>query len=208
MRLRIFGRNSDDKGTQLEDLTRRLLERLGYKQVSLNVVGSGGSEIDIRAEYPVPGPVGAANLTVIGECKAYESPVSLPDWLKFLGKLYSEEARWPGQVRGLFVALSGANGNVRGAVDELRRHKNTVDLVDGENLIHLIQQEFGVPRLENVVAHLQNLTSDPVTEFLLDITSDAPSGSFSLQAGRLLCSWGAVLPRWYRPLSLKWCRSS
>lgn len=165
MRLRIFGRNSDDKGTQLEGLVRRLLVRLGYKHVSLNVVGSGGSEIDIRAEFPVPGPVTTADLTVIGECKAYETPVALPDWLKFLGKVYSEEVRWPGQVRGLFVALSGANGNVRGAADEFRRHKNTVDLVDGENLISLIQQEFGVPHLENVVAHLQNLTSDLVTEF-------------------------------------------
>jgi hypothetical protein len=146
MRLRVFGKHSDDKGTQLEQLTRRLLERLGYRQVALNVVGSGGSEIDVRAEYPVPGLLESSPIRLVGECKAYETPINLPDWLKFLGKVYSEEARRPGQVRGLLVALSGANGNVLGAVDELRLHKDTVDVVTGERLTSLALQEFGVPR--------------------------------------------------------------
>jgi len=53
MKVRLFGKNSDDKGKQLETLTQRLLQRLGYRQITLNFVGSGGSEIDIRAaHYP------------------------------------------------------------------------------------------------------------------------------------------------------------
>lgn len=193
IRLRVFGRNSDDKGTQLEQLTRRLLERLGYRQVSLNVVTSGGSEIDVSAEYHVPGPTGASILRVIGECKAYASPVALTDWLKFLGKVYSEELRWPGQVRGLFVALSGANGNVRGAADELKRLKGTIDLVDGDNLIQLVQQEFPVAPLGAVVQRVAQLTTDPVTEFSLGYyagrafwTLQFADGAFSTLLGRHL----------------------
>jgi Holliday junction resolvase-like predicted endonuclease len=51
MRLHVFGTNSDDKGAQLEQLTVRLLRKLGYKHVAVNTVGTGGSEIDVRAEY-------------------------------------------------------------------------------------------------------------------------------------------------------------
>lgn len=193
MRLRVFGRNTDDKGSQLEELTRRLLERLGYRQLALNVVGSGGSEVDVRGEYPVPGPVGSAAVRVVGECKAYETPVNLPDWLKFLGKIYSEEARSPGEVRGLFVALSGANGNVRGAVDELRVHKRTIDFVDGENLVPLVQEEFATPPLARVAQRASELAPDPVAEFSLGYfnrqafwTLQFANGTFSILLGKNL----------------------
>jgi hypothetical protein len=193
MRLRVFGRTADDKGTQLEQLTRRLLERLGYKHLALNVVGSGGSEIDVLGDYPIPGPLGPASLRVIGECKAYESPVTLPDWLKFLGKLFVEEAKAPGEVRGLFVALSGANGNVRGSVEELRNRRKTIDFVDAENLVALTQNEFDVPRLENVVQRCAQLVPDPVAEFSLGYYElrafwvlQFANGTFSILCGRNL----------------------
>lgn len=114
MRVRLFGKNSDDKGTQLEELTQRLLERLGYRQITLNSIGAGGSEVDICAEYPVPGLNSESIVHLIGECKAYEATVGMPDWLKFLGKLYTEKTSKRKVVRGLFVALSGVNGTSRG----------------------------------------------------------------------------------------------
>jgi hypothetical protein len=98
MRLRVFGNNSDDKGTQLEQLTCRLLGKLGYKQISATVVGSGGSEVDVRAEFPLSPLHTGGPLHIVAECKAYDSPINLPDWLKFLGKIYSEAARRPNQV--------------------------------------------------------------------------------------------------------------
>src|SRR5205809_1095107 len=112
MRLRVFGNNSDDKGSQLEQLTGRLLAKLGYNQIAMNIVGSGGSELDVRAEYPLSPLHTGGCLHIVAECKAHDSPISLPDWLKFLGKIYSEMARRPNQVRGVLIALSGANGNV------------------------------------------------------------------------------------------------
>jgi hypothetical protein len=48
MQLRILGRNTDDKGTQLEILTTELLEALGYDQIRTNVASDAG-EVDVEA---------------------------------------------------------------------------------------------------------------------------------------------------------------
>lgn len=167
MRLRILGKTSDDKGAQLEQLTKRLLEGLGYRQVALNVVGSGGNEVDIRAEYPVPGLQEVEAIRLIGECKAYESPINLPDWLKFLGKIYTEELRRPNQVHGLLVCLSGANGNVLGAADELRKLRSNVSILTGERLAERAIQEFNLMNATQVTREIQKLTSTPITELSL-----------------------------------------
>jgi hypothetical protein len=55
---------------------------------------------------------------VIGECKAYIKPIALPDWLKFLGKIFSAEISGT-QVQGCFIALLGVNGNVIGHYDAI-----------------------------------------------------------------------------------------
>lgn len=167
MRLRVFGRTSDEKGSQLEELTRRLLARLGYTNLSLNVVGAGGGEVDVQGELRIPGLAGDTSLRVVGECKAYESPVGMSDWLKFLGKVYSEQARNPNPVRGTLVALSGANGNVRGAAEQLRMSRTDVELVDGEALISLVQVVCEVSPLASVAARARQMTNATVAEFSL-----------------------------------------
>lgn len=37
MQLYILGKNCDDKGTQLEQLTVRILEKQGYKNIETNI---------------------------------------------------------------------------------------------------------------------------------------------------------------------------
>src|SRR5690348_5790947 len=106
MRLRVFGRSTDEKGSQLEVLTGRLLSKLGYRNIVLNAVGAGGSEIDVRAEFPLPSVHGKSCLHTLVECKAHDSQINLPDWLKFLGKVYYEKTRRRGPVRGVLLALS------------------------------------------------------------------------------------------------------
>jgi hypothetical protein len=142
MRLRVFGNNSDDKGTQLEQLTSRLLRRLGYREITANVIGSGGSEVDVRANLPLPPIHGADRVRLIAECKALDAPISLPDWLKFLGKVYTKRIRSPGQVRGILIALSGANGNVAGAVAEFNTADTSVELIARDKLADLVVEEF------------------------------------------------------------------
>ena len=48
MQLYILGKNSDDKGTQLEQLTKKILEHQGLKDIATNIQGAGGNEIDIN----------------------------------------------------------------------------------------------------------------------------------------------------------------
>ncbi len=171
MKLRVFGNSSDDKGTQLERLTKRLLEGLGYQQVALNVVGSGGSEVDIRAEFRAPGLDGEITLHLIGECKAYDSTVTLPDWLKFLGKLYLERLK-PQNVRGIYIALSGVNGNLSGAYDDFRVHDQTVDLISGEKLAQHVVREFKLPDVSSLEKRVGRLTTDNIAQISLGYRND------------------------------------
>ncbi len=164
MKVRLFGKSNDDKGTQLERLTKCLLERLGYKQVTLNFIASGGSEVDIHAELPIPGLSGVQSVPLIGECKSHEAPITLPDWLKFLGKVFTERSCRRADTRALFVALGGANGNVDGAFAELRLHDPSVDLVMGDRLAKLISEEFKLPDIECLKTTLAQLSSDTVVE--------------------------------------------
>ncbi|SMC62234.1 restriction endonuclease [Pedobacter nyackensis] len=118
MQLIILGKNSDDKGTQLEKLTSSILREQGYTEVHTNVVRAGASEVDITAIFSQQYFGTTLIREVIGECKAYSKPISLPDWLKFLGKVFSEEIN-DKKIQGCFIALSGVNGNVTG-------HYNTI----------------------------------------------------------------------------------
>ncbi len=172
MRVRLFGKTADDKGAQLEKLTQRLLERLGYRQIALNSIGSGGSEIDIRAEYPVPGLSGGNTIHLVGECKAFEGTVGLPDWLKFLGKLYTERILKQQSVRGVFVALSGVNGNVAGAYDALKNHNESVDLITGDNLVGQVLVEFKLPDVTQFLRRIEQMTNDTVVQTSLGYYGD------------------------------------
>lgn len=161
VRLRILGCNSDEKGSQLEALAGRLLRRLGYKRVTLNSVGTGGHELDIRAEHPLPGLDEQKAICVVGECKAYETALTTPDWLRFLGKVFLEEARLRAEVQAVLIALSGVNGPVAGAYDDLKRQRSNVSVVAGERLAELVSSEFGLVPVDQVATYVRNATTVP-----------------------------------------------
>lgn len=49
MRLFILDQTGKDKGSQLEQLTVRILEKQGYKNIQTNNQNAGGNEIDVTA---------------------------------------------------------------------------------------------------------------------------------------------------------------
>lgn len=158
MELNILGKTGDDKGSQLEKLTAFLLQEQGYTSIYTNVVNAGASEVDIKATYIQPFMVGAVSRDVIGECKAYSRPVALPDWLKFLGKIFSEELMGR-NVQGCFIALSGVNGNVAGHYETIKIKRPDIQLLSGEDLIMLLNQHFAVLNVTEIQAILQSLSS-------------------------------------------------
>ena len=87
MRIFFLGRNSDDKGTQLENLTKRILMQYGLTNVTRDEVGPGANGIDVTAEIIHNVGLGEIKIPVICECKACDNAVTMPQWLKFLGKL-------------------------------------------------------------------------------------------------------------------------
>ncbi|HLN33597.1 MAG TPA: hypothetical protein VK395_38075 [Gemmataceae bacterium] len=132
----VLGKDGDDKGTQLERLTRTLLSHRGYRNLQTNVVGTGSEEIDVEGEFPLPAGIHDTRVyRLIAECKAYRKPVSLPEWHKFCGKLYSVEKLQTEDVQGCFVALSGVNGPVRGHYDSLKARRAKVELVTADDLL-------------------------------------------------------------------------
>lgn len=156
----ILGTNSDDTGAQLEQLTRAILARRQYQNLVLNVAGSGGQEIDVTGEVVSQVPGNNQRRRLICECKAYRNPIGMTDWLKFLGKLYSEQRRLQTEVDGLFVALCGANGNVLGNYDELRQHNTPVTLIEGEHLLDEVYQVYpNVAKREAVLTGLERMTA-------------------------------------------------
>lgn len=149
--LLVLGRSNDEKGSQLEALTFTLVRAMGYTRITRNHIGPGGEEIDVRAELSTPSLAGSHRTGLLCECKAHRSPIALPDWLKFLGKVLSEELRpGAGRVRAFFIALSGVNGNVAGHYEELRRSRDDIVLVTGDDLLATIQQHFGLVPLEAI----------------------------------------------------------
>jgi Restriction endonuclease len=162
MKVRVFGADNEDKGSQLERLTKRLLESRGYRQVVLNSIGSGGTEIDIVAEQTLPGLNRHDSVEVIGECKAYDPTVSQPALMKFLGKLWLLKTKRKNHVKGIFVALSGVNGAFDGAYRDFSESDNSVELVTGDNLAEQLIREFNLPGLQVALQKIGQQTSDVV----------------------------------------------
>jgi hypothetical protein len=155
----ILGKTGDDKGSQLEALTRDILSRMGCKNIQRNFVSSGGEEIDVTADYPLP-TVGSIQFRrLICECKAHAKPIDLPPWLKFLGNIYSEEARLSSEVSGCFIALSGVNGNVSGHYDELRMKKTNIMLVKGDVLQDELKKLYDLRDVAEVNRSLARFTT-------------------------------------------------
>jgi len=49
----VLGSTSDEKGTQLEQLTKDILADLGYRDITTNRIDAGGEEIDVAGKHEV-----------------------------------------------------------------------------------------------------------------------------------------------------------
>ena len=154
----IFGENKDDKGTQLENLTRSILSSMGYTKIVKNDVRSGGEEIDVRAEYEFQDVGGRQTFRLICECKAHREPIDMSDWLKFLGKVLSEEIRQNQPIYACFIALGGVNGNVEGHYDDIKGQKSSITLVNGEVLLKRVSDIYNLCNLETIVNSVRRFT--------------------------------------------------
>ncbi len=159
MDLLILGKDSNEKGSQLEHLTKYLLQYLGYKEIVTNEKGAGGHEIDVRAEIVLPSLGKEIKHRVICECKAHKSPIKMNDWLKFLGKIYLEESQLKSEVTGCFIALSGVNGNVSGNYDLLQRHRANIQLITGNQLVQLLGKIYCLIPTDALIIRLRKFTS-------------------------------------------------
>jgi len=136
----LLGRTADDKGKQLEGLTRIILEELGYSDVSTNVIAGGGEEIDVSAVLKTTGLESGERQKIICECKAYSDKIDINDWLKFLGKAYTQEKTEIDYRKAYMVALNGANGNVIGHYENLRKKTSSISLVTGGELTDICRK--------------------------------------------------------------------
>jgi len=137
MQLYILGQNSDDKGTQLEQLTVRILEKQGYKNIQTNIQNAGGNEIDVTAYKTIEAGIKPQTIKLIAECKAYDKPIDMNAWLKFKGKFDYEKEGNP-HATGMMICLSGANGPVLGLYNEKHNNDQTIQLIANGDLISLL----------------------------------------------------------------------
>lgn len=149
MALIILGKTKDDKGTQLEQLTRVLLKHQGYSNIVTNIQVGGGSELDVTAERKDVVGIKEIKTPVLCECKAHQTPIALTDWLKFIGKL-TIARRTNDRTIGLMLALNGANGAVIGSYKSDFAGDDTIQLIANDDLMSLLQQVYGIPDSDNI----------------------------------------------------------
>lgn len=165
----ILGNTKDDIGTELEKLCRRLFEQIGLDNTALNVVKSGANEYDVIGRRKLEDNP-AEYVQVIAECKAHRRKCDLPDFLKFLGKIYCQKLEHK-RVEGYFVALSGINGNFLGAYESLHKYDDSVHLIVAEDLIAYIKQEFNLSDIQvikQVIYSYTNRVIDSIDLALID----------------------------------------
>lgn len=165
MKIYFLGKNSDDKGSQLENLTRRILSQHGLTNVTLDEVGSGANEIDVTAEIIHSAGLSDIKIPVICECKAYDNPVTMPHWLKFLGKLYVEK-KINSATNGYFIALTDVNGNVWGHYKHLKDtlRDNSIHLIGKDVLIELLTKDYCLNTQQEVEVYTQQFTNKKIVD--------------------------------------------
>lgn len=163
MKLIILGKTKDDKGTQLEKLTNQILEFQGYSKIVNNVQVSGASELDVTASKVEKIGINDIVTPVICECKAHEKPISMTDWLKFIGKLYIARKTKPRTI-GLMLALSGANGAVVGSASSDFKDDPSVQLIANDDIILLLSQIYNLPPTTSVKEQLSSLPIPTIVE--------------------------------------------
>lgn len=166
MQLYILGKNSDDKGTQLEQLTVKILEHQGLEEITTNIQEVGGNEVDITAYSQTTIGICSPKTKVIGECKAHKTPINTTDWLKFIGKVhYAREM--DANVIGIMVCLSGANGAVVGMYNEKHHNDNTIQLIANRDLVNLISNCFDIEAESTVRDRLVAMSYENIDEINL-----------------------------------------
>lgn len=143
MQLYILGKNTDDKGKQLEQLTVRILEYQGFENIQTNIQGTGGNEIDVTAYKTISAGMKPQNIKLVAECKAYNKPIDMNDWFKFKAKVYSSKEKTPHTI-GMMVCLSGANGPVVGEYNENHTHDETIQLIANSDLVKLLSDCYNI----------------------------------------------------------------
>lgn len=144
MQLYILGKNTDDKGTQLEQLTERLLNYQGLDNIQLSVIGTGGNEVDVTAYHKVTIGLKQQTVKVIVECKAHQTDIDMTDWLKFKGKYWEEKKKNPHAI-GIMVCLSGAKGSVIGDYNENHQNDEQLQLIANADLRGWLSSSFDLP---------------------------------------------------------------
>jgi hypothetical protein len=196
MRLMILGSHSDDKGTQLEKLTRDIFISLGFTNIELNKEGGYG-EIDVSGQFIVPGMGHTTTHHLVGECKARSDPVNTTDWMKFYGKVHAHKATVTPNTVGYLVALTGANGKVVSSFEGIKKTDPNIHLVTSEYLIKYLTETQGlVPELA-LRAAVKKLTDRVLVDVSLTYYAskaywilDYGDGSFTL----LMPNGDAVAP--------------
>lgn len=165
MRIYFLGRNNDDKGTQLEILTKRILMQHGLTNVMRDEVGPGANEIDVTAEIIHNVGLSEIKIPVICECKAYDTAVTMPQWLKFLGKLYVEQ-KINSNTYGYFIALTDVNGNVWGHYKHLKEalRDTSVHLIGKDALIELLTKDYKLNNQHDVEKYAQQFTNKKIVD--------------------------------------------
>lgn len=156
MKVYILGKNNDDKGSQLEELTRQILEQQGFTNIVKNTQHSGASEIDVRGEKQDTTGIKNIAIPVICECKAHNKPIDMNDWLKFIGKLYIERKKRTDfqNTIGLMISLSGANGCVQGSYRDDFSDDNRTQLIANEDLFSIIANLYSIRSLAEIKQNL------------------------------------------------------
>lgn len=163
MKLIILGKTKDDKGSQLEQLTSKILASQGYTNIVNNVQVSGASELDVTAQKKDIVGISEITTPVICECKAHEKPITMTDWLKFVGKLYIARITEPRTI-GLMLALSGANGSVVGSYQTDFQHDSGVQLIANDDIILLLSKIYELPDATSLKAQLSSLPIPVIVE--------------------------------------------
>jgi hypothetical protein len=86
----------------------------------------------------------------------------MPDWLKFLGKIFVEQTKGGPQTAGTFIALSGVNGNVSGNYADIKIRRADIMLVTGTELRSTVQEMFDAANLDRVTEVVRRSTSRSV----------------------------------------------
>lgn len=158
----ILGKNTDDKGKQLEEITHNILSAKGYINITTNQISTGGHEIDVVADLVFKGIGSTQSRRIICECKAHNSKIAMDDWLKFLGKFFCEQEELNMEISGCFIALSGVNGNVSGNYDKLRLKRSNIELIAGDVLLEQLKSLYNLIDVKELSDKILSLTNNNI----------------------------------------------